>query len=245
MVLYSFSLMLMYVTHSAAAVEIKLLAHEQQPFQYQDKDGKVQGFAFELVDEIFKRAEVKIMNEKPLILPFARAYKIVGRTHNTAMYMTVRKAKREKLFQWVGPIASRKKWLYKLTANSKAQAKTLEDAKKLRVGAVNNSSTDEYLKKLGFDKLTLLADESLVFGMLLAGRIEMMPSLELTMAHKIRERGLTYNKVEKLLPFDSRYQYYLAVNKEVDPKVVARLQNALNEMKADGNYSSIRNKYFN
>ena len=81
--------------------------------------------------------------------------------------------------------------------------------------------------------------------MFLANRVELVPSLELTMAFKLQERGLKYSKVEKLLPFDSRYQYYLAVNKQVDPKVVAKLQNALNEIKADGSYSALRAKYFN
>ncbi len=229
----------------AKAIELELFAHEQKPYQYKNKQGEIQGFAFELLKRVFERADVKIKNNKTPILPFARAYKTVERKVNTAMYMTVRKAARETLFQWVGPIASREKWLYKISSNDRVLVNSLDQAKQFRVGTVNNSSTDEYLKKLGFNNLTLLANESLVFGMFLANRVELVPSLELTMAFKLQERGLKYSKVEKLLPFDSRYQYYLAVNKQVDPKVVAKLQNALNEIKADGSYSALRAKYFN
>lgn len=234
-----------FFSFTAMSEEIALFAHEQKPFQYKNKKGQTQGFVWELVHDMFELADVKVKVRNTPILPFARAYKIVERTSNTAMFMTVRKAKREKLFQWVGPIASREKWLYKLTANDLVDITDIEQAKNYTVGTVNNSSTDDYLKKLGFDKLTLLGDESLVFGMFLARRIELIPSLELTMAFKLQERGLTYSKVEKVLPFDSRYQYYLAVNKDVDPKIVARLQGALDKMKANGGYSSLRSKYFN
>ena len=43
--------------------------------------------------------------------------------------MTVRSGKREGLFKWVGPLAPRKMWLYKLKKRKDINVKTLEDAR--------------------------------------------------------------------------------------------------------------------
>lgn len=224
-------------------LSVKLVAHQQKPYQYLDDQQQIHGFSWQLVKQMFSRAGVTIKGDKVQMLPFARAYKTVQRTNSSGMFMTVRKQQREALFKWVGPLMPREKWLYKLKPSSLPAISTLSQARDMRVGTVNNSSTNEYLQKLGFNRLTLLPNENLVFGMFLAGRIDLMPSLELSMAFKLQERGLSYRAVEKVLAFDKRYQYYLAFNLETQQEVIDRLQQALDQMKADGSYQALQARY--
>ncbi|MGB1237425.1 MAG: substrate-binding periplasmic protein [Pseudomonadales bacterium] len=228
---------------SVQAQEVTIFAHQQKPYQYLDDNQQLKGFSWQLIRAMFERADIAIENNSAQLLPFARAYKRVQRKTGSALFMTVRKQKREQLFKWVGPLVPREKWLYKLKSKALPAITTLEQAKDLRVGSVNNSSTHEYLNKLAFKELTLLANENLVFGMFLAGRIDLMPSLELSMAYTLQERGYSYDDVEKVIAFDKRYQYYLAFNKETDQTIIDKLQHALEQMKADGSYSELQARY--
>lgn len=228
----------------AKSQELRVLTEEFRPFQYQDEAGKPTGFMVELVESLFETAGIGIEGGEIEINPWARTYDTLQKTANAVAFMTVRNAERENLFKWVGPLAPREMWLYKLKARDDIKVETLEDAKAYHIGGYRSAQTD-YLIELGFANVDIAPHERLNVQRLLRGRVDMVPSLELMMAERLRDLGASQDTVAKVIVFDNRFDYYLAVNPNVPDDVIARLQEALDYAKASGTYGSIRAKYIN
>ena len=223
------------------AENIRLYTENFKPFQYMDEQGSIKGFGIEVVQAVFEKAGISI--EGPIrIAVWDNAYQIALKDQNTAIFMTVRSKAREDLFKWVGPLATREMWLYKLKSREDIKVKSLSDAKQYLVGGYKSAQTD-YLIELGFPRLDIVLKEELNFKKLLAGRIDLMPSSEILMISKLNDYGIPHTTVEKLIIFDNRYQYYLALNKDTSDTIVDRLQKALDTLKENGRYQQIEDLY--
>jgi len=158
--------------------------------------------------------------------------------------MTVRTQKRERLFKWVGPLAPRKMWLYKLRQRQDIQLHTLEDAQKYKIGGYHQSADTNYMLSLGF-KVYIVPTQGHITKMLIKERFDLMSSLELTMADRLRELNSNPAIVEKALLLDDRYDYYLAVNPKTADTIVNTLQVSLDKLKRDGVYVHLWEAYAN
>jgi polar amino acid transport system substrate-binding protein len=224
--------------------ELLVLTEEFKPFQYEAENGQPAGFMVELMGIVFERAGVEMEDGGVKIFPWARAYDMLLDIDNAAAFMTVRTAEREDLFKWVGPLAPREMWLFKLKDREDIQANNLEEAKTFTIGGYQSAQTD-YLIELGFPDVDIAPHEKLNVQRLLKRRVDMVPSLELMMAERLRDLGVSYDTVEKVILFDDRFDYYLAINLNTPDDLVMRLQAALDEVKADGAYAQLRAKYIN
>ena len=174
--------------------------------------------------------------------PWARAYKITLEEENTAVFMTVRNDKRENLFKWVGPLAPRAMWLYRLKERKDIQLKNLDDAQNYLIAGYKNSADTNYMQELGFN-VKVVTGQNLLTRMLVEKRVDLISSLELSMAARLKEQGLTYERVEKATLLDGRFDYYLAINKQTDDAIINKLQAALDKIKKNGAYKEIEAKY--
>ena len=200
------------------------------------------GFGIELVQEIFAEADIKIKEDLIRLYPWPRAYAAVLKEKKSAVFMTVRTQEREPLFKWVGPLAPRKMWLYKLKKRQDIQLHNLEDAKRYKIAGYNQSADTTYMLQLGF-KVHIVPAQRHITKMLVKERIELMSSLELTMADRLRDLGLDHAVVEKTILLDDRYEYFLAVNPQTADALVIRLQNALDQIKENGTYARLWRRY--
>jgi polar amino acid transport system substrate-binding protein len=171
-------------------------------------------------------------------------YETLLGTDNAAAFMTVRTTDRETLLKWVGPLAPRDTWLYKLKKRGDIQVKTLDDAKAYKIGGYQSAQTD-YLIALGFPNVDIAPQERMNVARLLSGEVDMVPSLEPMMSQRLKDLGESDDAVEKVILFDDRFDYYLALNPHVSDDVVDRLQAALDAAKADGTYDRLKAKYIN
>ncbi|MCG8619575.1 MAG: transporter substrate-binding domain-containing protein [Desulfobacterales bacterium] len=224
------------------AGEILLLSEEVPPFQYTSAEGTIGGFGIELVTEIFSTAGVTVKNNKIHIYPWTRAYLLLQKKTNSAAFMTVRNKEREKMFKWVGPLAPREMWLFKLRSREDIRITTLEEAKAYKVGGYRSAQTDS-LVQLGFSNLQIVPNESQNIKLLTSGRVDLIPALEMTMALRLKQSGLPFNTVEKTVLLDGRFDYYLALNLSIPDTVVNRLQQALDVLKENGTYDRLHDKY--
>jgi len=222
--------------------ELTVYTEDYKPFQYKDAQGVLTGFGVELVKKIFAGADIEIKRNLIRLYPWARAYARVLKEKNTAVFMTVQTRKREPLFKWVGPLAPRVMWLYKLKKRTDIQLNSLADAKRFKVGGYNQSADTLYLLELGFD-VHIVPAQPHITKMLVRERIELMPSLELTMAARLSDLGLDQTVVAKTILLDDRYQYYLAINKHTADTLVNRLQKSLDQIRQSGTYQRLWNKY--
>jgi polar amino acid transport system substrate-binding protein len=229
------------ITCTSKAENISLYTENFKPYQYIDEQDSIKGFGIDLIRTMFKEADVGIKDEIRMAV-WNNAYQTALKEQNSAIFMTVRNEKREDIFKWVGPLANREMWLYKLKTRKDIKVKSLSDAENYLIGGYKSAQTD-YLIELGFPRLDIVLKEELNFKKLLAGRIDLTPSSEILMSSKLRDHGIPRNKVEKVVIFDDRYQYYLALNKSISDAIVDKLQRALDTLKESGRYQQIEHSY--
>jgi len=227
---------------SSHGQEITLYTEDYKPFQYRNAEGALTGFGVELVRQIFRDAGVTIHGGQIRMYPWARAYANVREEKNSAVFMTVRTAKREQLFKWVGPLAPRKMWLYKLKKRTDIQLNRLADSLHYKIGGYNQSADTNYMLELGFN-VQIVPTQRHITKMLVKERFDLMSSLELTMADRLRDLGFDQSVVAKTILLDDRYNYYLAVNPQTADVLVSRLQAALDQIRQSGRYEGLWNKY--
>lgn len=225
------------------AIELKVLTENMPPYNYEDEQShKAAGFSVEIVKELLKRADIKTTGGEIFVYPWSRAYKMVQIEKNTVLLSMTKTEEREDLFKWVGPLAPRTIWLWKLKESKEVMVNSFEDAKKYSVGGVFDFASSKYLQDQGF-KVEMTSKIELNWRKLFRGRIDMVSALELEAAHNMNKYGESFNLLEKLIKIDDRYNYYLAVNKQTSDDIVNQLQNALEVMKMDGSYEIIRQNY--
>lgn len=235
-------LLLFFLSSGAFSQEMVVLTEDVPPNSYKDVNGNAAGFSVEIVREMLRRAEIKAVNGKIGVYPWARAYMMLQKNKNHMLFSTVRTAKREKLFKWVGPIAPRKVWFFKLKKRNDIKADTLDDAKKYKIGAIKDFASTLYLEELGFN-LDYSNREKHNFKKLIEGRFDMLTSLKLSAAYQMNLHGMSYNDIEAVILLDDRYDYYIAINRKTSDDIIVQLQTALDSIKEDGTYGKIEQSY--
>lgn len=234
----------LYAAVTCPAGELLVLSEEFPPFQYTQDTGRVSGFGIELVTRIFRDAGIGMAGNKVHIHPWSRTFLMLKTTGNAAAFMTVKNPQRTPMFKWVGPLAPRAMWLFKLRERKDITIKTLEQAKAYKVGGYRSAQTD-YLIELGFPRIQIVDHEAQNLVLLMAGRVDLVPSLELTMAARLKRMGKSYCDVKKTILFDGRFDYYLAINPRIPDAVVARLQQSLDRLKQNQTYDQLMQRYLN
>ncbi|HEY6240467.1 MAG TPA: transporter substrate-binding domain-containing protein, partial [Burkholderiales bacterium] len=141
---------------ASAAHALKLLTEENPPFNYTEQ-GKVVGLSTEIVSELGKRSGIALEIQS---MPWEKAYIAVQADKETCLYSTVRLDNRERLFFWIGPIATNK-WVLIGKGDFAGNVKTVEDARRYRVGVVAKDAKIEYLMGKGVTDLREVSVDSL------------------------------------------------------------------------------------
>jgi polar amino acid transport system substrate-binding protein len=132
---------LMFSVPAAHAQSMTFLTEENPPFNF-SQGGKPAGMSTDVLNEMIKRAGISARFE---ILPWDSAYRRAQADKDTCLYSTARLENRERLFGWIGPIATNK---YVLVAKNDftVPIKTDADARKYKIGAVRSDAKAELLR---------------------------------------------------------------------------------------------------
>src|SRR3989344_5927114 len=120
------------------------------------QEDNIDGIAVDIVKEMFKRAGIKY--SLTLRFPWDRIYKLALEKPGYGVFVTARLPEREEQFKWVGPIGP-DDWIMLAKADSKITLTSLEDAKKLKVGAYKGDAIAEYLTEHNLEPITALRDQ--------------------------------------------------------------------------------------
>jgi len=191
---------------------------------------EVTGFAVEIVKELVNRADVPCTLE---LVPWKRAYEQALTIPNNGVFSTTRTAQREELFQWVGPIAENN-WVFMGLQDSPIVLQTLDDAREYRVGGYLEDAIADYLVEQGLD-VDYVANDVLNVRKLAKGRIDLWPVVQLKGPELAQSEGVAVKEIFVI----KRTEMALALNKQTDPAVVARLQLVLDGMHEDGTIARI------
>ncbi|MBV8502571.1 MAG: transporter substrate-binding domain-containing protein [Paucibacter sp.] len=197
------------------------------------------GFSFELVSEMARRAGISASFTTSV--PWARAQAMVAdpAQKDACLFSVTQTPERLHRYQWVGPMG-KVKWTLFARAEFDARLRTLEDARRYRIGGYNRDARTEYLKsQLGF-QVDAAPDDRINARKLATGRIDLWISNFDNGTRTAETVGLP--GVKPVLTFHEDYNY-LACGPGVPRAEVAALQSALDSICADGTRARLTRRY--
>lgn len=222
------------------AAALDLLTDENPPFNYTEK-GKLVGSATEIVLDMASRAGVPVKTE---VLTWDRAYVRAQGEKGACLYSTARLEHRERIFLWVGPIATNL-WAVYGKGDFAPPIRSLKDLAPYRIGTVQRDVTNDFLRDNGvsdvrparedaqnLSRLQLPHDHPDHIDLWITG---FYTGPDLARAAKAPALKLVFIANEQPL--------YLACNPQMDRKVVKGLADALEAIKADGTQKRITADY--
>ncbi len=222
-----------------------LLCSEWPPFEYTDKDGEPTGYSVEVLQAVLKELDIP---DNIQIYPWYRAYKISQSKKNTLIFTLARTKSRENLFKWVGPIAPRDMYLWKLKNRKDVTVENWDDLKEYMIGTVKGEAAEKQLLAKGFrihKNISPVTKQIQNYHMLYAKRIDFVYGLELSTIFGLEQAGLNPDKIERSLLLDTGLEYYYGFSNETSDGVVDQFRAALKRVKENGIYDMITSKYSN
>lgn len=224
----------LFSASAASAAPLRIIA-EHAPPASMIEGGIVTGRETDKVREMMARTGTDFHLE---LLPWKRAYMLAQNEATTCVYPTARTPEREHLFKWVGP-TDEADWELWGRADHPFTLRTLEDARKLRIGTYNGDARDDFLRSRGFI-VEPVTNDLVNPQKLLMGRIDLWAVGRRALAPMNQFEWS--DKIVPLLVFN-RVKIHLACNLAVPDAVIARLNAALEEMRRDGTMVRLEKKY--
>jgi len=224
-----------------SAQKIQVVTEEMAPYNFTDeKDKSITGMSTEVVREILKRAKIDYDIKS---YPWVRAYKTAQDDPNTAIYSMGRNAEREKMFKWVGIVAKRDVYLYKLKSRTDIKANSLEDLKPYTFGGIRDGIRTVYLQNEGL-KVDVVTDDISNIKKLQSGRIDAIPSDHLALMALAKNAGVDFNSLEKMYKLDKLSGgLSMAFSLNTPDEVVEKCRAALDSIVKDGTFDKITAKW--
>lgn len=225
--------------------DLVFITEEYPPFNFEN-DGKRQGIAVDVLEEILAQAGARKTRADIKVWPWARGYETAIKEKNTVLFSTTRTEAREHLFKWVGPIMPSR---IVLVAKKKRgiRIKSVDDLKQsgYRIGVVREDIGGQLLANMGVGKeRTVQANSGVsVAKMLHADRVDLWAYGAPVILWNLKELGYPTDAYEEVFTLTESQHYYYAVNKDTDDRLVEKLQSALEQVKAKGKFNAIVARY--
>lgn len=233
-----FLLILIGQTAGVRAAELEIYTEEYPPVSF-SKDGKASGLATEVVQEILLRLNLTIPIQ---VVPWARGYKTALEKADVVLFATAKTDEREKLFKWVGPIVRLTTSFY-AQKGSGIKINSLNDAKKLiGIGVTREYYSEQFLKKQGFTNLDTSISPAQMLKKQFKGRHPVIASDNISLPALLQQENASVSDVELLFTFMIS-DCYIAFSLGTSDETVRRWQKTMDEMKKDGTFASIYQKW--
>jgi len=233
------------------AQQIKIVTLDFPPYSYIE-NGELTGMATEVLMEIL--SDVGMMPEIRQY-PWKRACCIADTEKNVLIYTIARTPQREMKFHFIGEVAPRNNYFFKLAERKDIKVNSVEDLKKYKIGVVRGYATEKSLMDLGLEpslQRTLSDINSL--RMLFTGRVDLCSMDDTVARHQIRLYNKEARKTGRELLNFSRlekvYEHprigsgrYLAFGLDTSHELVKKFQDSFQRMVRQGKLEVIRAKY--
>ena len=126
----------------AQATNLIIATEDYPPFNIKGNGERpISGISTDIVRELMKRAGITI---DITMYPWQRALSIAATDSDSCVYSTVRTAKREATYKWVGPLTS-DDWALFAPSSSRIALNTLEDARNYKLGGYQGDAAGDFL----------------------------------------------------------------------------------------------------
>jgi polar amino acid transport system substrate-binding protein len=223
---------------AAQAAGLTILTEENPPLNF-IKDGEITGLATEVVGELVKKTGT---GGKIKLVAWPKGYQALLEQPNIALFSTAMTSERKDLFQWVGPLVVLDTNLYALKG-SRIEIANLDQARKVNgIATVTKYYSEQMLKQEGFTNTQSYPDRETTIRRLLDGTVQLLASGSMEMPAALMKTGASMGDVKNAFTVSTDLAY-IAFSKGTSPKLVARWQDALDEMKRDGTFAQIYAKW--
>lgn len=235
------ALLMMFYTANLHADTIKVVTEYLEPYQIQKDDGSIGGFSTEVVQALFKQAQLQ---PNIIVMPWARAYAIAKTEKNVMIYSIAHTQTRSAIFQWVGSLTEERLYFWGLKTKFSAPIDEIEQLKDFKVAASRLSNAAQYLIDNDFYNIYQLIKEDQNMLMLYKGRVDLIVATELTLKHRTKKLGLNFDDLRIIKEVDElNNDLSLALNLHSDAQLVIKLQQAFKEIKHQGILDQIKEKW--
>ncbi|WP_168171389.1 transporter substrate-binding domain-containing protein [Lacimicrobium sp. SS2-24] len=226
---------ILLAAQGVSSQEIRLLTEHLPPYQVAEQGEVVGGSSYQIMQETFKRAEIKVRHEA---MPWARAYRTARNLPNTFIYSMVKSAERASLFHWVGLLHTQHYYYYSLRENNTISLSNIDEARNYIVVSVRDSFAANSLQRHGFEpgrNLILVVSYQAAAEMLKLGRADLIFSNEaaLRSVDKVPSQFKSHGDVVETRAL------YVAANIDSDPMLVDRVARAFASVKADPAFANL------
>ncbi len=222
------------------ADNVKLYTSFSPPLAFEDNSGKKTGFSFEVAEELQRRVGNTI---EIRVLPWARAYKYCLEDSNVSLFTASRNKDRENKFHWIMHLTTRRSAFF-AKKGSPLVITSMEDAKKVKaIGVVRNGNRYKYLVARGFFNFQIVNREKQNVRKLLAGRIDLIFQSSIEAASNLKQSGETFDKVESKYTVFQNDSYIMMSKNGTPMSTVKKWQAAARNMKKDGTFGKIAEKW--
>ncbi|MCK5195422.1 MAG: transporter substrate-binding domain-containing protein [Desulfobulbaceae bacterium] len=219
-------------------VALKIFTEDSPPGNYLHNE-KLTGLSVEVIREILSRLNIP---ENIQVVPWARGYSLTLTQPNVALFSTTRLPQREKLFKWVGPLYTQT-WGFYSKKGLNLQIDSLDDAKKVaRIGTYYKDAKEQFLKKKGFANLVSTNKNISNIKRLIEGKLDLWVSSDFNMPYLAQQAGVAPNQLELVHTF-RKVNNYIAFSIQTPDELIDTWQQTLDELKRDGTYKRLSEKY--
>ncbi|MCP4162769.1 MAG: ABC transporter substrate-binding protein [Deltaproteobacteria bacterium] len=230
---------LLYIFSHQICFCIEIGTVEEAPGNFTDENGVIVGLSVDFVKEIQRR----VGNNSPIeMLPGARFIHYSLEKPNYVVFSLSRSEAREDKYHWI-TLVMRKPLCMIARKDSNIIIKNLEDAKNYDgIGVLLNSVQHDFLIEKGFTNIETVRAQGLNLKKLYIGRMSLMYHSMHGAAKLCRDMNLDINEIEPVLILQVSNSS-IAMSKDSDPAIVRAWQDAAKEIKADGTFDRLAQKW--
>lgn len=212
------------------------------PYSY-EKDGKLTGYSTELLQAVLREADIDASYK---LMSWNRAFQQASEEANSLIYTTTRTPEREENFEWIGPVATRKLWLFKLAERKDIQINSKEDLKKYTVSIVRDTSSLKLVMDRGLfprkqiDEAPTTASN---LKKLFFKRVDLILATRAGANYELNQLPYPKDAMEAVYVLNDEFQLYFAINKKCDPITIKKIRLAFDKVKTTGLIDTLKKKY--
>jgi polar amino acid transport system substrate-binding protein len=239
-----FSLILICFSLACHANQLRFVAEDLPPFHFYDANKEPTGALVDVIKALMTRTNLSGSIE---LMPFARSYNLALQKQNTFMMSLMKSDDRKDDFQWVGQIYKSKAFLVGLGSRSDININSLEEAKSFVVGTIRGYHSEEYLKKAGFsdhNNLHLSVNYKHMWSMLFGKHIDFILTNYVAIDREMKSIGFNKKDIKTFVELhDFPGDLFISTGLITPNKTVVVLSEALKQIKVDGTYKKIMDKW--
>ncbi|WP_085687762.1 MULTISPECIES: ABC transporter substrate-binding protein [unclassified Pseudomonas] len=223
---------------TANAADLQLLTDNHPPLHFM-QGNQLAGFGVDVVQALAAQTGDRIHLQQ---VPLLRALHMASDTPDTGVFTVLRTDDRDDRYQWVGPLIEVETALY-ARDNLQPPVHSLREADRLgRITVPRKWLVYSYLQGQDLNNLYGVETPEQMMRLFSLGRTDFVVSDTWSKAALAREQGMEPARLQYQIPL-MKQNTYIAFSPQTDPKQVARWQQALDTLRADGRLEQLRQRW--